>query len=183
MSSHTFDCTSYTGRVILVRDIINLSILDFFYTLYYYYAGQSSGDTLNPVYSSEVTSNPSFLNNGGIYQEPDCNINEASKACELYEPSGDHEYDYAKVEAENNKPAAPADDLEYDYAKSDEIKSAVNRLPVKYNHYHNPNVNNQNASTNAREKKETGEKENDAGSLYQVLENDTGPVYQTLDEE
>lgn len=99
----------------------------------------------------------------------------------MYEPSDDHEYDYAKVQ-QNNKPAAPAGDLEYDYAKSDEVKSAVNRLPVKSNHYHNPNINKEDASTKTSEKKET-ENENDAGPVYQTLEDDTGPLYQTLDEE
>ena len=99
----------------------------------------------------------------------------------MYEPSVDHEYDYTKVE-KTNKPAAPAEDLEYDYAKTDDVKSAINSLPVKGNHYQNQDISNQNASKKTTEKKEP-EKDNDGGPLYETLDNDTVPVYQTLEEE
>ena len=148
--------------------------------------GKSSGDTLNPIYSSEDNKNHSLSNGGGIYQEPDGiyqepdgNTNLASQECDLYEPGGDHEYDYAKVE-QKNKPAPPSEEQEYDYAKSDDIKSAVQRLPVRGNAYQDTVIKNKNAATNANEDKETG---NDAGPLYQTLEDETAPVYQTLESE
>ncbi|CAB4016798.1 Hypothetical predicted protein, partial [Paramuricea clavata] len=141
--------------------------------------GKSSGDTMNPIYSSADNKNPSLSNDGGIYQEPDGNANAASQECDLYEPGGDHEYDYAKVE-QKSKPAPPSEELEYDYAKTDDIKSAVQRAPVRGNAYQDTVIKNKNTATDANEDKETG---NDAGPLYQTLEDETAPVYQTLESE
>ena len=121
------------------------------------------------------------MNDDGIYQEPDENKDSASQECDLYEPGGDNEYDYATVD-KNDKPEPPSNELEYDYATNDDINSAVQRNPVKGNEYQEQNSTNKNISNNMKEDKGTG-KDNEAGPVYQTLEDDAGPVYQTLEDE
>ena len=126
---------------------------------------------MNPVYSSAEK------NDGEIYQEPD--ESEASRACDLYEPADDHEYDYAKVEQNKKLPTEP-NEIEYDYAKNDDIKPALKQLPVKSNNYVDQNI--KRASTSISDEKET-EIDSETGPVYQTLVDETQPVYQTLEVE
>ena len=136
----------------------------------------SSGDTQNPIYSSEDKDSSLFINDAGIYQEPDENMSEASQACGLYESVDDRKSDNLETKQEN-KPAPSLEELKYDYVTNDDVRSATQRLPAKGNNYH---ISNKNPPTNKSENKET---ENDNEVLYHTLEDDACPVYQTLEDE
>ena len=136
----------------------------------------SSGDTQNPIYSSEDKDSSLFINDAGIYQEPDENMSEASQACGLYESVDDRKSDNLETKQEN-KPAPSLEELKYVYVTNDDVRSATQRLPAKGNNYH---ISNKNPPTNKSENKET---ENDNEVLYHTLEDDAGPVYQTLEDE